>query len=58
MLLMRWLFLGVLAVLVVLILSIGWMNDSNRWISGSARFPDGQIVPPNDPGLVPVRPAQ
>jgi hypothetical protein len=42
---MRWLFIGVLGVLVALILSIGWMNDPNRGPRTDIRVQDGQVVP-------------
>jgi hypothetical protein len=56
--LMRWLFLGVLVVLVGLILSIGFMNHSSRRLGGGNVPADQQIAPTNDQTLIPRQPGQ
>jgi hypothetical protein len=50
---MRWMFVGLLVLLVALILSIAWMNNSSSWQVREMR-PDGQVGPANDQTLIPA----
>jgi len=46
-------FVGLLVLLVALILSIAWMNNSSSWQVREMR-PDGQVGPANDQTLMPA----
>jgi hypothetical protein len=58
MLVMRWLFVGMLVALIALVLSISWMNGPNRWTPRGTGLPDQQVLPPDSPTLVPPAPDQ
>jgi|AraplaDrversion2_2_1032049.scaffolds.fasta_scaffold18314_4 hypothetical protein len=53
---MRWLFMGVLVLMVALILSIAFMNHSDRQSGGLGRPADQQVSPGSDPSLIPRQP--